>query len=280
MLNPKHIDRVLVAFSYLNYYPGKGKVYNLLSPHAASTWSAPRIRTRFGVRFECDLNDKLSREIYYLGFDRRDCRVLKRLTKRGDVVLDVGANIGYFSLLLARWMRGTGEVHAFEPFARTADRFERNLSLNPGLRRTVSLHGIALSDFTGKIAMSVPDKGNSGCNYLDSNGAETIPVETVDSYARQIGLTRLDLVKIDVEGSEVAVMQGGRETFRRFRPTIMIEVNPGTLQRFGRTADDLFETLRSLGYREMKYATRMGTLKPLIRPPVFGEEPNIFAFPE
>src|SRR5271170_3517804 len=97
------LDRLLTAYSYLPHHPGKGKVYNRLLHHVESTWKGLRTRTRYGVHFECDLSDMVPREIYYTGFDRRDCRVLKRLVKPGSVMLDVGANIGYFSLLCAKW---------------------------------------------------------------------------------------------------------------------------------------------------------------------------------
>jgi FkbM family methyltransferase len=277
-LNPIYIDHALVAYSYLPNHPGKSKIYERLLPYVSSTWDAPRLRERFGVKFECDLRDKVSRYIYYTGFDRRNCLVLKRLIKPGNTVFDIGANIGYFGLLFAKWMRGAGTVHAFEPFPQTARRFERNLDLNPELRAMVRLNRIALSDFAGTIAMSVPDEGHSGCNHLNADGSEMNNVMTLDAYVQREELTRIDFIKIDVEGSEVALLQGAEVTLSRFHPVLMIEVNPTALRRFGKTATELIGALTRLGYK-MSYATRTGKLKRLKRLPVFGEEPDIFAFP-
>lgn len=271
------LDQFLVAYSHFPHHPGKGVLYDRLLPFVRDTWQAPRLRTRFGVRFECDLNDKVPRLIYYTGFDRKDCRVLQHLVKAGSVVVDAGANVGYFALLFARWLRGAGVVHAFEPFPETAIRFERNLQLNPDLEPLVRLHRLGLSDFVGNVPMSVPDRENQGSNYLGGAGGKTVEVTTLDAFCERERLTKLDLVKVDVEGSEVALLRGAEESIHRFRPILVIEVNPSTLQRLGYGCRDLIEAIGRHCYR-LCYASRFG-LKPLERLPIYGEEPNIYAFP-
>jgi FkbM family methyltransferase len=272
------LDRALTAYSYLPHHPGKGWIYDRVLPSASRAWDKPRIRSRFGAKFECDLRDKLAREIYFVGFVRRDCRVLRRLIKPGDVILDVGANIGYFCLLFAKWLRGTGRVYAFEPFPRTVERLKRNLELNPRLKALVHLRETAVSDFVGSLSMSAPDEGNSGCNYLSARGKADVAVTTLDAFVQQESFSRVDLIKVDVEGSEVALLKGARETLERFRPLVMIEVNPSTLGRFQHTAGDVISLLGKYRYR-LAYANRLGVLRPLWRLPAEGEEPNIFGFP-
>ena len=68
------LDKFLVWHSYLRRYPGKTALYRRLMPFVQPTWIRPRLRTRFGVRFECDLRDKVPRGIYYTGYNRRNCR--------------------------------------------------------------------------------------------------------------------------------------------------------------------------------------------------------------
>lgn len=272
------LERTLAAYSYLPHHPGKGWIYDRLLRGSSGAWEKPRIRNRFGVKFECDLKDKLAREIYFVGYVRRDCHVLRRLIKPGDVILDVGAHIGYFSLLFAKWLRGRGKVYAFEPFPRTVQRLKRNLELNPRLGGLVRLRETAVSDFVGSISMSAPSEGNSGCNYLSASGDGNVAVTTLDAFAQQESFSRVDLIKIDVEGSEVELLEGARETLERFRPLVMIEVNPSTLRRFQHTAGDVISLLGKYRYR-MAYANRLGILKPLPHLPGDGEEPNIFGFP-
>jgi FkbM family methyltransferase len=271
------LDRLLIAYGLLPHHPGKGAVYDRLLPAVKSSWKAPRLRTRYGVRFECDLADKLTREIYYCGFDRKDCRILKRLVKPGHVVLDAGANVGYFSLLCAKWMHGRGVVHAFEPFPTTAERLTRNLALNPQLKPIITLHRLALSDVTGRMGMSVPDQSNQGRNFLSATGPVNVKTTSIDAFCENEGLARVDLIKVDVEGSEVALLRGAEETIRRHRPMLMIEINPSSLENFGYKASDLAEAISCHAYR-LHYAGRYG-LKLLQRLPAFGEERNIFAFP-
>jgi FkbM family methyltransferase len=271
------LDRLLVAYSYFPNHPGKGLIYDQLMPFVKGGWKAPRVRARYGVRFECDLKDKVTREIYYTGFSNRDCRILKGLVKPGQVILDAGANVGYFSLLCAKWLRGRGTVHSFEPFPETGQRFERNLELNPAIRQLVHIHRVALSDSTGTMGMTVPDEGNKGCNFLSSSGTVRVDATTLDSFCKEERLTRVDLVKVDVEGSELALVRGAEQSIRRFRPILMIEVNPSALARFGQTAAGLIEAICRLRYR-LHYAGRFG-LRLLQRLPTIGEEPNIFAFP-
>jgi FkbM family methyltransferase len=230
-----------------------------------------------GVRFECDLNDHVGRHIYYSIFERRDALRLSRIVKPGHTIIDAGANIGYYSLLFAKWLKGSGSVHAFEPFPSTAQSFLRNLQLNPGLERTVRLHQIALSDQSGTVSMDVPDAANCGCNYIAMNSPGVIRTMKLDEFVAEHGINRLDLLKIDIEGAEVSLLQGAELTLKRLRPVIMIEINPSALRRFGQTAADIVTILGSHRYR-LTLTTRWGGLHPLISLPTRGE-PNVFAFP-
>jgi hypothetical protein len=112
---------------------------------------------------------------------------------------------------------------------------------------------------------------------VSAAGEREVEVVTLDTFCDAQRLPRVDLIKIDVEGSEVALLRGAERTIQRFRPVLMIEVNPSTLQNFGYTARDLIEAIGRHGYR-LHYGSRFG-LKLLKRLPVYGEEPNVYAFP-
>jgi hypothetical protein len=118
-----------------------------------------------GIRFECDLSDYMARNIYYGDLHPSDSLLLSRIVKPGQVILDAGANLGYFSLVFARWLQGQGAVHAFEPFPPTAVRLDRNLGLNPRLAELVHVHRLALSDHVGSVSMVIPDSNHSGANF-------------------------------------------------------------------------------------------------------------------
>jgi hypothetical protein len=109
-------------------------------------------------------------------------------------------------------------------------------------------------------------------------GSGEIPVTTLDAFVSESKIEKIDIIKVDIEGSEIAFLEGARQTIADFRPRLMIEVNHGALKRFGKTAADLIGLLGSLRYR-LFIATRLGELRILDRLPRFGEEPNVFALP-
>jgi FkbM family methyltransferase len=271
------VDQSLTMYSYVPYHPGKGTICRRLFPYASGECKAPRTRSRFGIRFQLDLRDKIAREIYYYAFSPRDMRALHKLIGPGQHIFDVGAHIGYFSLLFAKWVGRRGSVNSFEPCPKTRERLLRNSSLNPKLQARVQVHDLGLSDHDGYASIISPDATNSGCNYIDS-GRGDIRITTLDHFVESNRISRIDLIKVDVEGSECALLEGARETMRRFRPRIVIEVNASTLRRSGKEPIDLLEQLRAAGY-SLYVSDRWGRLNGLNRVPGIGEEPNVYAIP-
>lgn len=272
------VDQTLTLYSYLPYHPGKGTICRRFFPCVSTEWQTPRTRSRFGIRFQLDLQDKIAREIYYYAFSPRDIRALHRLIGPGQHILDIGAHIGYFSLLFAKWVGMRGSVNSFEPCPKTRERLLRNSSLNPKLRERMKIHEVGLSDHDGYASIVSPDATNSGCNYIDSRSGD-IKITTLDHFVERNRISRIDLIKVDVEGSECALLEGARETIRRFRPRIVIEVNASTLARFGKEPSDLLEQLRGANYG-LYVSDRWGGLNALNRIPGIGEEPNVYAIPE
>jgi FkbM family methyltransferase len=271
------VEQTLTMYSYLPYHPGKGTICQRFFPYVSSQWETPRTRSRFGIRFQLDLRDKISREIYYYAFSPRDMRALHRLVGPSQHIFDVGAHIGYFSLLFAKWVGRRGSVNSFEPCPKTRERLLRNSSLNPKLQQRMQIHEVGLSDHDGYASMISPDATNSGCNYIGSGGGD-IKITTLDHFVECNRISRMDLIKVDVEGSECALLEGARETIRRFRPRIVIEVNASTLRRSGKEPVDLLEQLRAADYN-LYVSDRWGRLNALDRVPGIGEEPNVYAIP-
>jgi FkbM family methyltransferase len=265
-------------YSYLPSHPGKGAICRRLFPYVSSECQTTRNRSRFGIQFQLDLTDKVAREIYYHGFSGRDRRALHKLIRHGQQILDVGAHVGYFSLLFAKWVGTAGSIHSFEPSPKTRDRLLKNSSLNPELRERIQIHGLGLSDRDGFASIASPDATNSGCNYIDFHTGD-IKITTLDHFVEANRINQIDLIKVDVEGSECALLNGARNTLRRFHPMIVIEVNAVTLARFRKGPIDLLEQLWDANY-SLYVPDRWGHLRPLKRIPGLGEEPNVFAIPQ
>lgn len=179
---------------------------------------------------------------------------LAHFVRPGDVVLDVGANVGYYTTRLARLVSSTGRVHAFEPVPETFDVL-RFLIARLGLRN-VELHRDAVSDVEGEEWLTVPDETPGVANfYLAHLGGDTgssgertrVRVVTLDALASR-GLSRVSFAKCDVEGAEGRLLRGARRLLERDTPVLLIEVSDMS-RRLGDSAADTFGLLHELGYR-------------------------------
>jgi FkbM family methyltransferase len=148
--------------------------------------------------------------------------------------------------VLAQGLQRRCEVHAFEPMAATYQRLGEHIALNR-MDGVVHAHQLALSDQPGRASMTQPRSDNSGAAYAEL-GAGEVMVSTLDAFVQEHGLSRLDFVKIDVEGFEERVLRGGVRTLRTLRPTLLLEVQPVTLERAGSSVPRLFDLLQTMGY--------------------------------
>ena len=216
--------------------------------------------TRRGITWDLDLNEGIDLSIYLLGaYELRAHKVYAPLIKPGNVVFDIGANIGAHTLHFASLVGNTGKVHAFEPTDYAATKLRANLSLNPVLATRVRFEQRFLVAGTedklpSKVFSRWPlanghkdlDPGHLGKPELLS-GATQI---TADEVCDQMKLMALDFVKLDVDGYELSVLRGFRKSLLRFRPVILVELAPFVYgDRESRDFDHLVDHISSLGYR-------------------------------
>jgi len=166
--------------------------------------------------------------------------LLKELLPPGGCMLDVGANVGYYSVLGAQIVGASGRVVAAEPDAANFDLLRVNTAdLTP-----VEAHAFALGAEPGHVTMSA-NPANQGDLYPLLDRDPDVPLLRGDD----LNLDHVDLVKIDVQGAEVAVLKGLRGTLARSRPelAVMLEAWPYGLARFGDSAAALLDELLALG---------------------------------
>ncbi len=200
---------------------------------------------RQGLRWVLNPSDYPQTALFWLGeSDRWDIHHARSFVRPGAVIFDVGANFGYYSLMLASALGGNCEVHAFEPVSETYAKLVRHIELN-GLG-CIHPHRLALSDAPGTASMS-GRMGNSGAAYLEP-GTGDVPVSTLDAFVAEHRLERLDFIKIDVEGFEERVLRGGAGALSRFRPVLLIEVQPTTLSRADSSVRKVARFLTEQGY--------------------------------
>ena len=236
-----------------------------------------------GLRLTIYLSNDLSKQLYIAGcFEPNEFAFLDKALTPGMTFVDAGANEGLFTVFAAQRVGPAGQVWAFEPSQRELLRLRRNLQLNQvGNVRTFPL---ALADHHGETEIKIADDEHSGQNTLghfayEIELARREPVTTtrLDDWVQQECLDRLDILKLDVEGSELSVLAGASAVLRRLRPLLLLEVNENALQLQGTSARAVLDLLRSYEYEIHRFDKLTG--QPLATP----EEPlsdNIIAMPK
>jgi FkbM family methyltransferase len=181
--------------------------------------------------------------------------VFRTVLPAGGVALDIGANVGWHTLLMASLVGASGRVLAVEANPAVRQRLHNNLSLNRF--RQVEVVPCALADTEGMMEFYAPpaDDPDSGNGHVVAPGPAgrtgTIRVEArrLDAIVAAAGIGRLDLIKIDVEGFEWPVLRGGEETIAKFRPHVVFEYNAEYASRGGGTPGLMAEFFRTYRYR-------------------------------
>jgi FkbM family methyltransferase len=158
--------------------------------------------------------------------ERAKLKQFVRRLRRGMTVWDVGANVGLYTLPSARAVGPTGRVYAFEPMRRNLELLRRHLAMNR--ISNVEIYEVAVADAAGILRMAEGDSPSEF--HADPAGHWQVPAVTLDDWLAAAASPSPDLVKIDVEGSDDAVLRGGALTFAAYRPPIYLALH-GERQR-------------------------------------------------
>jgi len=191
------------------------------------------------------------------GFEFKTIAQIKKNVKKGDIVFDIGANIGLYSILLSKLVGNTGTVYAFEPNPLTVKYLKKNLTLNNC--HNVIVSQIALSDENGKIILKKTVGGGDAFNYIvKSQDAdeekEIIDAVRLDDFIITNKIDRLDFVKMDIEGAELLCINGAKEKMLKIlKPIIVTEVFEPWCERFNYTSIELLSLIANLNYKITNY---------------------------
>jgi FkbM family methyltransferase len=227
--------------------------------------------------------NQTSRTIFLTGrCDPNEFTYLNKILRRGGTFIDVGANMGLYTLFAARRVGPDGVVVAIEPSSRDFAILEAHLALN----HLMNVHPlkIAISDRPGEADLLIAPENVSGHNTLgyfayDSvapQGKERVRVERLDDVVQRIGLQRVDVIKMDIEGAELHALHGAKEILKLFRPVILLEVFDRALKHQGCDSQQLWEFLAQENYRFYRFDERRGLPVPAERRNCIGSE-NIVA---
>lgn len=239
--------------SCLRPVPFRGKS-RLLGPLCPQTGS--RTIRLFGFTVTLDLSDYIQRQIYLGTFEPAESRITGRWLRPGMTFVDVGANVGYFTLLASSLVGARGRVLAMEPGPYAFKRLSATLSSN-AVKQAYALP-IGLSDAEAVLDLYEPKgKGNYTPTMVPNCGGAPCPVQVrpFDLVAAELAISQVDLMKIDVEGHEGRVLAGADRMIREGRiRAILCEFNDHWLRRTGSSATLLMQRFRDLGFVDSRAA--------------------------
>lgn len=200
----------------------------------------------YGMQYRGRLNSYIDWMVYFFGaYEKEELLLLRDLIReRNDpVFIDVGANIGQHSIFMSQFC---ASVQAFEPYERVRHIFEEKISLNH--IRNININGVGLGENNEELEFFAPQGWNSATGtfvpgHEEDNNRPFAKLRVVngDEYLAGLKVNQVDLIKIDVEGFERAVLQGLKDTLRKYRPIVFMEFSNSTRKSFSS-----YEDLRSL----------------------------------
>lgn len=226
--------------------------------------TAEVVTTRRGLTWSLNLKEGIDLAIYVLGgFELRTLRRYAQLIKAGDVVLDIGANVGAHTLPLAQLVGTTGKVFSFEPTAYAFAKQQANIALNPSLVTRISAHQMMLTatdaaPLQESVYSSWPLEAADDLHsehhgrLMETHGSVT---GTLDSFVRNAGIRHIDFIKLDVDGNENDVLAGAKAVLENSKPKIMLELAPYVYGSAPHMFDELLDDLWRMGYQISDMAT-------------------------
>lgn len=257
-----HVSGSLLRI-YIRYFPisfGKNFIWKrFLLPYV--TWKKRTVlaNTADDLKMELHLPDQVQGCIYYFGlWEINLTHYLKRSLKPGDILIDVGANVGYYTLLAAKQVGNDGKVYAVEASASAYKFLKRNIEINR-LENVMSFHRAA-SDKDAELEIySGETRANLGATTIRRNKAEkfrfklegTVKASPLDQIIPIDDLLRARIIKIDVEGAEISVIRGIEPILSQFscETEFVIELTTAAIIEAGETVSGIVDIFKRNGFR-------------------------------
>lgn len=205
-----------------------------------------------GYVFPVDRGTLIGWSVHFFGTYEPEVQTeIRRWLRPADVAVDVGANVGWHTLLMGALVGPAGRVYAFEPNETTRARLVAAVQANHLAHVIVDPRAVAdrrrVAGFEAPAAGHVWD-GTGRLTSEVAGGATRVECLTLDAFVAERGVDRLALIKIDVEGWELPVLRGARQLLKSLRPVVVFEVDPEYVSRGGGTAADLMAGFADADY--------------------------------
>lgn len=213
-------------------------------------------------------------------------KLLMETLKPGMNTVDIGGNIGYYAMIEARLVGAAGKVIAIEPMPDNAEQLCNNVKNNG--YENIDIHKMAIGDRDGTALMYIAARSNWHSLHppVSAKGEIKVRVSTLDSLLNEYNLASVDLVRMDLEGYEIAVIEGMKQTLAKFGPRMLVELHPllvgapamekylRTLESMGYEIEWMVEQERDMPLRWHFLKVEKPTMRELIADPRMWEDPR------
>lgn len=221
-----------------------------------------KFKTKYNFLIETSLYEYyMSGYLFLRETNPLETRVVRTLLNKGDVMIDVGAHIGWYTLNAAQKVGSKGHVFAFEPNPECLDYLKRNLKLNQ--YNNVILEPIALCNRNGRVNFWLGDDMGGSMIKENTQRLSRTPLKKIkaissklDSYCLHHKIKKTKLIKIDVEGAEMQVLKGAIKVLKQFSPALIIEVLESNLRVNKSSKKELLKFLEKNGYQQYFFTTQ------------------------
>lgn len=219
----------------------------------------------FGGKIFLNLNESKNMILRaYNKYETDKVNLFKKLIKPGATIIDIGSNKGYFTFIAAKLLKNNGKVFSFEPDPTNCHWIRKSISENK--YSNIILIPVGIYNTNSKTTFYKGDK--SGHHSLKKDrglGNITINTKTIDSLLEEENIQRVDIIKIDVEGSEVEVLEGGKNTLNNHAPIIILDIhdyiNKSKLFEILNSNEYYIYTYKDLNFKKLTYSS-FSELKP------------------
>jgi FkbM family methyltransferase len=183
-------------------------------------------------------------------YEPQEMEMLGHLVKNGDVILDIGAHIGFTSLFLSKAFPQS-QIYAFEPIPDTYAFLLKNIQYN--VCENIHTFNYGLSNKAQDVLFHYFRGGSALASQMNLIGHKSVRIkchlERLDDVVLSIGIQRVDVIKCDIEGGELGAIEGGLHVIKDFLPILFVELYEEWCQKFNYSADDVLRLLGGLGYQ-------------------------------
>lgn len=198
-----------------------------------------------------NLNDWIQNQIFFLdSYEDFELNVLEFFLKPGDNFIDIGSNFGLYSLWSSAIIGNEGKIFSFEPFYENYLALEKNINLNHF--NNIIVEKIAITDYEGELCLSYNNKENNlgMVSFYETNREiqERVICNSLDNYLVKNPINSIKYIKIDIEGGEYLALLGMKETLKKFKPIVQLEIDNEILLKTPYNRENIFDFMTEINY--------------------------------